>query len=634
MTTQQPENVSGLLQRINGPEDVRALPPEDLPQLADELRKMILETVSRTGGHLAPNLGTVELTIALLRVFQPPEDRLVWDVGHQAYAFKILTGRRDRFHTLRQADGISGFPRRDESPYDAFGVGHAGTAISAALGMAVARDKRGGKEHVVAVVGDGALTCGTSYEALNNTTPATRRLVLVLNDNKMSISANVGSMSRYLGRLLTDPKYNRWKRAIEQFAKKRLRLGRLRRLYFRLSETVKSLFLKSIIMEEMGFRYVGPIDGHDIPSLIAAFETARNSDEPIVLHIATQKGKGYPFAEDEPEAWHGTGSFVPATGNVAAQPATPRYSDVFGRALERIAQQDKRVIAITAAMASGTGLSLFSRLYPDRFYDVGICEEHAVIFAAGLACDGLRPVVAMYSTFSQRVVDYMIHDVCLQNLPVLLCLDRAGIVGDDGPTHHGVFDIAMFRAVPNLVIMQPGDEAELGQMIYTAIKRGKPTIIRYPRGVGPGAEQAEVFAEIPEARALLLREGGDVVIWALGDFIGIALEVADMLGAEGIQVAVVNPRFIKPLDIALLERNAQQARVIASLENGVALAGFGSLIGEELHKLRFAGRFLAFGWPDAFVSQGKPDELRGQHGLTAPAIAEALRKALKPGGAL
>ena len=629
MTQPDSKQAPGLLENINGPDDVRALKTDALPELAAEIRKLIIETVSKTGGHLAPNLGTVELTIALLRVFNPPQDRILWDVGHQAYAYKILTGRRDRFHTLRRLDGLSGFPRRDESPCDAFGVGHAGTAISAALGMAVARDKRGGNEHVVAVVGDGALSCGTSYEALNNAALATRRLVLVINDNKMSISANVGAMSRYLARLLTDPRYNRWKRAIEQFAKDRLRLGRLRRLYFRLSETVKSLFLRSVIMEEMGFRYIGPVDGHDIASLSAAFETARDSDEPIVLHVSTQKGKGYPFAEDEPEAWHGTGCFETATGQPAAVVNAPRYSVVFGRALERLAQDDKRVVAVTAAMTSGTGLSLFARLYPDRFFDVGICEEHAMVFAAGMACEGLRPVVAMYSTFSQRVVDYVIHDICLQNLPVTLCLDRAGVVGDDGPTHQGVFDVALFRAVPNLTIMQPGNEAELGHMLYSALRRSGPVIIRYPRGVGPGTPLPDVFEELPEGRAVVLRDGADVAIWAVGDFIGIAMEVAERLHEHGIAAGVVNPRYIKPLDVDLLATHARSVRVVAAMENGAVRGGFGSQLGEELHALRFSGRFLSYGWPDAFIPQGRPDELRVRHGLTAPAIADSIRQAFE-----
>lgn len=621
--------MSGLLENINGPDDVRALPAGRLPQLAAELRQFIVETVSRTGGHLAPNLGVIELTIALLRVFQPPEDRLLWDVGHQAYAYKILTGRRDRFHTLRKADGISGFPRRDESPFDAYGVGHAGTALSAALGMAVARDMRGGREHVVAIVGDGALSCGTSYEALVNAAVATRRLILVINDNKMSISANVGAMARYLNRLLTDPKYNRWKRSIEKFAKKRLRLGRLRRFYFRVEEALKGLFLRSVIMEEMGFRYIGPVDGHDFTALVSALETARNSEEPIVLHLSTQKGKGFPFAEDEPEAWHGTGAFVATTGKPAQSALAPRYSEVFGRAIERLAQQDARVVAVTAAMASGTGLSLFSRLFPERFYDVGICEEHAVLFAAGLACEGRRPVVAMYSTFSQRVVDYMIHDVCLQNLPVTLCLDRAGVVGDDGPTHHGLFDIALFITVPNLVIMQPGDENELGHMLYTALRRNSPCIIRYPRGAGPGATQAEIFEEIPEGRAVVVKKGDDAVIWALGDFLPIAREAAEFLRADGIDVGVVNPRYIKPIDRDLLASQARKARIVASLENGVVRGGFGAIIGAELLAMGYKGCFMPFGWPDEFVPQGTPAELRSKYGLDATRVAEAIRKTLR-----
>ncbi len=432
-------NMASILDKVNTPDDLRGLNPDELNRLAGELREQILETVSRTGGHLAPNLGVVELTLALLRVFHPPEDKLVWDVSHQTYAYKILTGRKDRFATLRQYEGLSGFASRAESPFDAYGAGHAGTALSAAVGLAAARDRLGGGEHVVAIVGDGALGCGSSFEALNNLAAATRRLIVVLNDNEMSISTNVGSIARYLGELLAHPRYNRWKTSVEQFAKRRLRLAWLRRGYYRLEEALKSLFLRNVLFEEFGLRYIGPIDGHNIRTLESALDIARRSDEPVLLHVSTQKGRGYPFAEAHPDVWHGTGAFESATGLPVNTGTVLKYSTVFGRTLERLAETNDRIVAITAAMAGGTGLEEFARRRPDRFFDVGICEEHAVLFAAGLAARGFQPVFAVYATFSQRVVDYVLHDVCLQRLPVLFCLDRAGLVGDDGPTHHGVF---------------------------------------------------------------------------------------------------------------------------------------------------------------------------------------------------
>ncbi len=617
-----------ILDRINGPADVKALTLDQMVGLAAEIRAMIIETVSMTGGHLAANLGTVELVIALLKVFDPPTDKLIWDVSHQTYAYKILTGRRQAFHSLRQTDGISGFLSRAESPFDAFGAGHAGTALSAALGMAVARDRRQGSEHVIAIVGDGALGCGPSFEALNNLASATRRLIVILNDNEMSISANVGSVARTLGELLAHPRYNRWKNSVERFAKDRLRLTWLRHIYFRLEEAIKSLFLHNVIFEEFGLRYIGPIDGHNLRTLMAALDIARASDEPILLHVSTQKGKGYPFAEEEPEAWHGTGAFECETGRPLATVTTPKYSQVFGQIMERLARQDKRIVAITAAMATGTGLSNFARAFPARFFDVGMSEEHAVIFAAGLAADGLRPVIAVYSTFAQRIVDYVIHDVCLQRLPVIFCLDRAGIVGDDGPTHHGVFDIALFRNVPNLIFMQPKDEAELAHMLYSATLWNRPVMIRYPRGCGPGTPLPDACLELPLGKAEVLREGQDVQLWALGDMPDLAQRVAERLAAAGLKAGIVNPRFIVPLDRDLLANQAAASRLIATLENGVISGGFGSAVGEALADLRYAGEFLRFGWPDRFIPQGAPDILYERFGLTDAAVAERIIKTL------
>lgn len=620
--------MSDLLSTLDCPGDLKKLQADQLPLLAREIRELIIRTVSRTGGHLAANLGAVEMTIALLRVFDPPADKLIWDVSHQAYTYKILTGRRKAFSSLRQTDGLSGFLRRAESPYDAFGAGHAGTAVSAALGMAIARDRKDGSGHVVAIVGDAAIGCGSSFEALNNVASSTRRLILVLNDNKMSISANVGSFSRYLGRLLAHPRYNRWKSRVESFARTKLGLGWVRSFYFRLEEAVKAFFLRSGFFEELGFRYIGPIDGHDLGHLIAAFETARNSDEPVVLHVSTQKGRGYPFAEDEPEAWHGTGAFETETGRLLSAGSTPRYSQIFGTTLERLAQDDDRIVAITAAMASGTGLSGFAKKHPDRFFDVGISEEHAVIFAAGLACEGFTPVVAMYSTFLQRAVDYVIHDVCLQDLPVIFCLDRAGLVGDDGPTHHGFYDIPILRSFPNLAIMQPSDEAELANLLYSAIRRQKPAVLRYPRGAGPGTLIPGEFTMIPFGKAEVLLPGSIVQVWALGDQVPLGRAVCGRLRDAGIDAGLVNPRFVKPLDIVLLREQAARASLFITIENGAVTGGFGSIVGDELSLAGYCGRRLAFGWPDAFVPQGSLQDSYERYGFTESAIIAAVYTAM------
>ena len=618
-----------ILDKVNSPADLRALDPDELDPLAAEIRALIIQTVSHTGGHLAANLGAVELTMALLKVFDPPKDKLLWDVSHQTYTYKILTGRKDRFHTLRQLNGLSGFALKSESPYDAFGAGHAGTALSAALGMAVARDRRGGTEHVVAIIGDGALGCGSSFEALNNLASATHRLIVILNDNEMSISANVGSVARTLGELLAHPRYNRWKSSVERFAKDRLRLTWLRHIYYRLEEAVKSLFLRNVLFEEFGLRYIGPIDGHNMRTLLSALEIARRSDEPILLHVSTQKGRGYPFAEAEPEAWHGTGAFEAATGAALKPANTPKYADVFGQTLVRLAETDDKLVAITAAMAVGTGLTSFAQRYPDRFFDVGICEEHAVLFAAGLAAEGLRPFVAVYSTFAQRIVDYVIHDVCLQQLPVIFCLDRAGLVGDDGPTHHGVFDIALFRSAPNLVLLQPKDEAELANMLSSAVRWQRPVMIRYPRGGGPGVPLPAAYEDIPMGRAEVLHEGREVQLWALGDMIPLAKQVAQRLAAQGLSAGIVNPRFIVPLDRELLSRHAATARCIATFENGIVTGGFGSHVNEVLAEAGFRCACLRFGWPDQFIPQGPFEAMAERFGLTAPAIAERIGSVMK-----
>jgi 1-deoxy-D-xylulose-5-phosphate synthase len=621
--------MAGALDKTNSPADLKALPVPELNALAGEIRSLIIDTVSKTGGHLAANLGVVELTIALLRTFDPPADKILWDVSHQTYAYKILTGRRDRFGTLRQYGGLLGFLSRGESPYDAFGAGHSGTALSAALGMAVARDRRGGSEHVVAVVGDGALGCGISFEALNNVAATARRLIVILNDNEMSIAANVGAIARYLGTLLTSPRYNRWKRSVESVFGRRLgRWAWLRRLYFRTEEAVKSLFLRSVIFEELGLRYVGPVDGHDIPRLLAALHIARESPEPILIHVSTQKGRGYPPAEQEPDIWHGTSAFDVESGQPVSSAGAPTYSQVFGLALERLAAKDPRIVAITAAMPAGTGLTHFAEQYPERFFDVGISEEHAAVFAAGLATEGLRPVFAVYSTFAQRAVDGVIHDICLQNLPVVLCLDRAGVVGDDGPTHHGLFDIPLFRAVPNLVIMQPATGAELAHMLYSALLWGRPVIIRYPRGAAPNAVVPDTFEEVLLGRASVLRDGWEIRIWALGDMLPLAQEAAVLLAQRGRSVGVVNPRFVCPLDEELLREQAEYARLFVTLENGVASGGFGSGLEEAVGRLERPVRVLRIGWPNAFVPHGSPARLMEEFGLQPARIVERVLEAL------
>jgi 1-deoxy-D-xylulose-5-phosphate synthase len=621
--------MESILARIEGPRDLDGLSMAELELLCGEIRKEIIETISHTGGHLAANLGVVELTVALLRVFGPPGDKIVIDTGHQSYTYKLLTGRRDRFCTLRQHGGLSGFQRRSESEYDAFGAGHAGTALSAALGMAVARDLQGGDNHVVAVLGDAAASCGLSLEAFNNVATTTQRLVVILNDNEMSIGENVGSLSRHLGSLLASPRYNRWKRRLEHAAR-RMRMGSFRSLYYRLEESIKGLFLRSVIFEELGLRYIGPVDGHDIEALIDALKIARVSDRPILLHVSTRKGKGYSFAEAHPEKWHGASCFDVDSGDSLSAPTSPGYSKVFGTALERLAAADERIVAITAGMCAGTGLAGFGDRFPDRLYDVGIAEEHAVVFAAGLAAEGMRPVFAVYSTFMQRAVDCLIHDVALQNLPVVFCLDRAGVVGDDGPTHHGLFDIALLRPVPGLVMMQPKDEPELCHMLKTAFDYGKPVVIRYPRGTGPGLAVPDTFESLPIGKAEVLRPGTTVQIWALGDMLPLAKEVADRLAEQGIETGIVNPRFIKPLDTALLSEQAATARVIVTLENGVISGGFGSGVVSALCEAGLVIPVITCGWPDEFVPHGATDKLRELHGLTPASIVARITTALTP----
>ncbi len=625
--------MSDLLSRINGPEDIKSLALHEMESLAVDVRSLIIETVSRTGGHLAPNLGVVELTIALLKVFSPPADKIVWDVSHQAYTYKILTGRRDRFGTLRQFEGLSGFLSRKESQYDVFGAGHAGTALSAALGIAAARDRHGSGEHVVAVVGDASLGCGISFEAMNNIAATAKRLVVILNDNEMSISANVGAVSRYLGELLANPRYNHLKSAIEQAVAKVSGESKfLRRTYWRMEEAVKSMFLHSVLFEELGLRYVGPIDGHDLPRLVAALEIARDYDRPILLHVSTQKGRGYSYAEECPETWHGIGSFDVETGVPMGSSGAPSYSHIFGSALEILAVQNSDVVGITAAMKTGTGMSAFAKRFPDRFFDVGICEEHAVVFAAGLATQGYVPVFAVYSTFAQRSIDCIIHDVCLQQLPMVFCLDRAGIVGDDGPTHHGLFDLALLRPVPNLVVMQPADGVELVNMLSSAIAWKRPVVMRYPRGVCPGFAMPDRFETVELGKARVVHEGWEIQIWALGDALTLASGVADLLAARGYSVGIVDARFVVPLDEALLDRQMALSRCFLTIENGVASGGFGSAVEEFLIERGYKGNVVRAGWPREFIPHGAPALLAKKYGMTPEALADKVTRVMNKQG--
>ena len=580
--------------------------------LAEEIRDKLLETVSRTGGHLASNLGSVELTVALLRVFSPPEDQVVWDVGHQAYTWKLLTGRYPRFGTLRQYAGLSGFPKPSESPCDPTVTGHAGVAFSSALGLAVGRDLKGANRQVVAVIGDGAMTNGISFEALNSLQDANTKVIIVLNDNEMSISENVGALSRRLGLMLTNVRYNRIKMAAEA-AGHRLHMTFLRHFYHRLESMIKSLWLQNSFFEKFGLRYVGPIDGHDLGALENAFRSAREYKRSVLIHVATQKGRGFRPAERNPQKWHGVGKFdltkqEPPEGK-------PGYSLALGRILCGLAEEDPRIVAITAAMGLGTGLAEFARRHPKRFFDVGICEEHATVFAAGLATAGERPVFVVYSTFLQRAIDCVMHDVCLANVPVLFCVDRAGIVGSDGPTHHGVFDIPMLRCLPNLTLMQPRNEEELDGMVRCAFRHGGPAVIRYPRDPVPASECPPPNAPLPlilYGRAEVVEPvaiGGEppVWIWALGDRVAHARQIAARLREAGWNAGVVNARFIKPLDEALLVAQAKKSRLIVTLENGVLIGGFGAAVEETVRETGCPVK--RYGWPDQFIPHGDPQSL-------------------------
>ena len=618
-----------MLEKIHSPADLKKLPAADLPQLARELRERIVAVTAKNGGHVAPNLGVVELTIALHRVFDAPRDSIVFDVSHQCYAHKILTGRGARFDTLRETDGVSGFCSRAESECDAFGCGHAGTALSAALGIAAARDRLGGNEHVVAVVGDAAVTNGATLEALNNVAAHTRRLIVVLNDNAWSIDRNVGAVADYLNRLITTDFYNDATSGLRRLIAKFPCGEHLIRAGSAWKQEKKQVITAgaSPLFENFKLRYLGPIDGHDVAQLESYLEFAKKSPRPILLHVRTQKGKGLPVAEEHPDRFHGCAPYDPATGLPAAKRAgtPPPWQDAFGKTLVRLAEKDEKIVGITAAMSAGTGLCFLKKAFPDRYFDVGIAEGHAVIFAAGLAARGLRPCVAIYSSFMQRAADMVMHDVCLQNLNVLFCLDRAGLSPQDGATHHGLFDIAMLRAFPNLVVMQPKDEDELADMMFTAFSRGGPMLIRYPRGAAPGVPAKSVPAALEIGKAEVLREGdGRVCIWSLGAMLPQAEKVSERILEEtGARPTLVNARFVKPLDAELLERQAAAgARLFVTLEDHALAGGFGSAVLEALSLRGVGVPVERVGWPDVFIPHGSSDAaLRSRFGLDDDAVA-------------
>jgi 1-deoxy-D-xylulose-5-phosphate synthase len=610
-----------LLQSINDPAELRALERRQLKQLADELRAYVLESVSQTGGHLSSNLGTIELTIALHYVFDTPEDRIVWDVGHQTYPHKILTGRREQMKTLRQLDGISGFPRRSESVYDTFGTAHSSTSISAALGMAVAAQLRGEHRKCIAVIGDGAMSAGMAFEAMNNAGASEADVLVVLNDNEMSISQPVGALTNYLARLLSGRIYATAKRASEHILKRVPGFWELAR---RAEEHVKGMVTPSTLFEEFGFNYIGPIDGHDLDALIPTLANIKKLKGPQFLHVVTRKGQGYKLAEDDPIAYHGPGKFDPAEGIKKSRGGRPSYSQVFGDWLCEMAAQEPRLVAITPAMREGSGMVRFSEEFADRYFDVGIAEQHAVTFAAGLACEGLRPVVAIYSTFLQRGYDQLVHDVAIQNLPVLFALDRGGLVGGDGATHNGAFDYAYLRTVPNMTVMAPADEAECRRMLTTALRLDGPSAVRYPRGTGPGVAPGDVRETLEVGRAELRREGQRVALLAFGAMLAPALAAGEALDAT-----VVNMRFVKPLDSALVERLAASHALIVTVEEHAVMGGAGSAVCEALAARGLEHRVLLLGLPDRFIDHGDPAKLLASVGLDARGIEQSVRAALE-----
>jgi 1-deoxy-D-xylulose-5-phosphate synthase len=620
-----------LLETINNPQDLKKLPLELLPKLAKEIREEIIATVARTGGHLAPSLGAVELIIALHYVFDCPRDKIVWDVGHQAYAHKLLTGRREQFQTLRQYGGLSGFPKRSESPYDSFDTGHSSTSISAALGMASARNLKKEGHRVIAVIGDGAMTAGLAFEALNNAGGLDKDLIVILNDNGMSIAPNVGALSAFFSRQLTRPTMvflrNQFKNLLESLPA----IGDDLVTWAKKSEeSLKAFFTPGMLFESLKFTYLGPVKGHRLDHLIETLQNVKNLQGPILVHVMTTKGKGYEPAESDPTGFHGLGRFDPDTGEAKKSVGeVPSYTQVFGDTLVRLAHDDPKIVAITAAMPDGTGLVDFRQHFPERFFDVGICEQHAITFAAGLALEGMRPVAAIYSTFMQRAYDQMLHDVCLQNLPVVIAMDRGGIVGEDGETHQGLFDLSFLRHLPNLTLMAPKDENELRDMLYTAVQHPGPIALRYPRGQGVGVPFSSILQKVPIGQAEVLREGEDLLILALGASVYPALDAAAMLEEQGFSATVVNARFVKPLDEDLILTLAARHGRVLTVEENVLAGGFGSAVLELLVDRELSVAVKRLGIPDTFVEHGSPAILRQKYGLDAGGILQGALAALQ-----
>jgi 1-deoxy-D-xylulose-5-phosphate synthase len=615
--------MGALLESIHSPADLKCLSLAQMTELAGEIREFLIQTLSKTGGHLGPNLGVVELTLALHTVFNTPADKLLFDVSHQAYVHKILTGRLERFETIRQPGGLNGFMLRTESEHDCYGAGHAGTALSAALGMAVARDLSGGNGHVIAVAGDAAFTNGISFEALNNIGEQTKRLIVVLNDNEWSIDRNVGAIARYFHKIVTNEHYknlhDQARRIVEKLGgKTAVTLAR------KAEEAAKSMLWPSIMFEEFGLEYFGPLDGHNLPLLLETFKFLKTADHPVLLHVLTQKGRGFQPALDGQKKFHGLGPYDPETGKT--KPAGQlTYSEVFANTLVKLASEDQKIVAITAAMPNGTGLDLFRPHHPKRYFDVGIAEEHAVVFAAGMATQGYRPVCAIYSTFLQRAFDPIVHDVCLQKLPVLFCMDRAGLSGDDGPTHHGLFDIAYLRGIPEIVLMAPKDEDELADMMKTAVQLPGPSAIRYPRGLVAGVARKAEPQVLPVGVAEVLQDGSDVAILGLGPMVELARELAGRLEHDGYSAAIINPRFVKPLDRDMLELYSRRVAAFVTFEDHVKMGGFGSAVIEALDEMGSAVPVVRIGWPDRFIEHGKVDDLRARYGVSVDeAEAEVL----------
>ncbi len=628
-----------MIEKIESPQDIKKLTAEELNSLAEELRGLIIERVSKNGGHLASNLGVVELTVAMHYVFNSPRDKFIWDVGHQSYSHKLLTGRFGQFHTMRKFGGLSGFPKRSESPHDAFGTGHSSTSISAALGIIEARDRKGEDFKVIAVIGDGALTGGLAFEGLNQAGHMKKDLIVILNDNEMSISPNVGAMSTYLHKVLTGTFYKKFRQETRALLEGIPRIGEsVAKIAGKAEGSLKGFFLPGGLFQDLGFNYLGPIDGHDLPLLIATLTSIKSLTEPVLLHIVTKKGKGYKFSEDDPCIFHGIGPFEIETGEVNGSAPAPgpkgceciSYSEGFGRALVEAASVDERIIAITAAMTEGTGLTAFAERFPDRFYDVGIAEPHAVTFAAGLASQGLRPVVAVYSTFLQRGYDEVIHDVCLQNLPVIFAVDRAGIVGEDGPTHQGLFDISFLRNVPGLMIMAPADLAELKKMLMTALRHEGASVIRYPRGKASTDLNLSGESDVVAGKSAILLEGDDVAIIGIGNTVSPSVKAAGMLKNDGISACVVNARFVKPLDKELIISVARRTKKLIVVEENVLAGGFGSCVIECLSDAGVSGIAVRrIGIDDEFVEHGSQKRLREKYGLDEQGIYKAALEFVK-----